>query len=849
MDAKREQRTHTVLRCLSPLLAVVTVGSLLWTLRTLLRGGLEPGDTAGVVAVPLAALAAWLGTVAILKRRSTPEAAAARLAGLVLGAERAALAQLLGDGTPVIDARFRTPGAQATPDAPATPGFPGSPATPGDASPRTGAVDHFRTLRPQRVMITGEPGAGKTMLAIQLMLALLDSRKEHAPVPVRLSATAWEPERPFDVWFAEQISRLYALSAAEARELVMRRLAMPVVDGVDEMGDTHAAALLDQLSSDRRNMNQRPMIVTCRSEPYERLREGSHPLADAHHLAVEPLTAAQAGSFLADHPRVRPNAERWEPVLAGLRAAPDGPLAQGLASPWRLTLAVAAYARDPADMVGRAATGDLYGHMLSRYIPATVRLHFAEEDERAYAEEDVERWLSELAWHVGLGGTGSDQDAVTVQEGRHDVARFYEVRASIADLGDQALRALATYDGTTAPPERLREAANWAEARLAELDTARRQRMAQFQQRLRSDGHVFDGIALGRLWSMAGPRRIRTLDALIGGSVALIGAFSALVALRGWPSAGTAWYGHPALWAVAVASGVAWLSYRQEVQEPLRLDVRSLWRGRGRRRLVTLLGAAALRLLAAPGLIIVANEAASALGAPRTVASVAAGLAGTVSFALLMPWAVYWSLVLPVVRTVALLYAVLTVAVGGIVGVAAGYTDAPVSEVVAGAGAIAVVPAIGWFLARRIESSEPDPGATRRRNPRGGMLGEVVRGTAQGMGLAAANCWALALQPPAIDLVDVTVTSLAVTGASITCSVALLRMPSARRYLLALLCLRGRLPFRLGRFVKWAYGAGLLRAADLSYQFRHQELHEWLLTSYYAGNTGPMSVGYVSPPR
>ncbi|MEW1626873.1 hypothetical protein AB0387_05485 [Streptomyces sp. NPDC089173] len=126
MDAKREQRIHTVLRYLNPLLAVVTVGGLLWTVRTLAKGGLEPGDTAGVVAVPLAALAAWLAAVAILKRRPEAEATAARLAGLVRSAERAAVAQLLGDGTPGIDTRFRVPG---------------------DRQPRTGAVDHFRTLR------------------------------------------------------------------------------------------------------------------------------------------------------------------------------------------------------------------------------------------------------------------------------------------------------------------------------------------------------------------------------------------------------------------------------------------------------------------------------------------------------------------------------------------------------------------------------------------------------------------------------------------------------------------------------------------------------------------------------
>ncbi|MDT0347807.1 hypothetical protein RM590_35410, partial [Streptomyces sp. DSM 44938] len=261
-------------------------------------------------------------------------------------------------------------------------------------------------------------------------------------------------------------------------------------------------------------------------------------------------TSTQAVTFLADHPRVRPNADRWEPVLAELRTAPDGPLARSLSSPWRLTLAVTAYARDPAGLVERAASGDLYEHMLSRYLPATVRLHFAEEDERAYAEEDVRRWLSELAWHVGLNGPDSDEDAMAVQGLRRHIASFYAVRADIAETGERARQLLAAPDTSGADPVRLRETVDRAEARLAELDTARRRRMGEFERLLRADDHVLGDLTLARLWSMAGPRRIRALDALIGGAVASVSCFLALRALHVWPSEGAAWYGPAALCAV-----------------------------------------------------------------------------------------------------------------------------------------------------------------------------------------------------------------------------------------------------------------------------------------------------------
>jgi hypothetical protein len=38
----------------------------------------------------------------------------------------------------------------------------------------------------------------------------------------------------------------------------------------------------------------------------------------------------------------------------------------------------------------------------------------------------------------------------------------------------------------------------------------------------------------------------------------------------------------------------------------------------------------------------------------------------------------------------------------------------------------------------------------------------------------------------------------------------------------------GQLPIRLGAFLDWAYGAGLLRLSGIAIQFRHREFQEWL---------------------
>ncbi|MFF3404124.1 hypothetical protein ACFYW6_37315 [Streptomyces sp. NPDC002659] len=40
-------------------------------------------------------------------------------------------------------------------------------------------LEYYRTTRPQRLVITGAAGAGKTVLALELLLALLEDHKDN----------------------------------------------------------------------------------------------------------------------------------------------------------------------------------------------------------------------------------------------------------------------------------------------------------------------------------------------------------------------------------------------------------------------------------------------------------------------------------------------------------------------------------------------------------------------------------------------------------------------------------------------------------------------------------------------
>ncbi|QFY08518.1 hypothetical protein GBF35_19195 [Nonomuraea phyllanthi] len=61
----------------------------------------------------------------------------------------------------------------------------------------------------------------------------------------------------------------------------------------------------------------------------------------------------------------------------------------------------------------------------------------------------------------------------------------------------------------------------------------------------------------------------------------------------------------------------------------------------------------------------------------------------------------------------------------------------------------------------------------------------------------------------------------------------------SRRYLGLLLSVRGRLPWRLGRFLRRCYDAGLLRTSGIAYQFRHRELQDYLAAHPVPPPPGP----------
>jgi hypothetical protein len=274
-------------------------------------------------------------------------------------------------------------------------------------------VGAFRELPHRQLVVLGEPGAGKTVLAILFTLGLIKSLEAGQPVPVLLPITSWDPtsEGP-DEFITRRLGEEHGFLAGQGwgsqsltELLVARGMVLPVLDGLDELPARWHSMAVEAL--DRYAAVGRPLVVTCRSREYEQavVTSGSL-LSRAAVVEIEPVKTEDAIGFLSEPALAR---SRWAPVLTHLREYPLGILAQALSTPLMVALARTAYrspATDPMDLVKFADRSAVEGRLIdgfvaSVYQPDEPSLHLQGGGRlRSYPQRRAVRWLGCLAYHL-----------------------------------------------------------------------------------------------------------------------------------------------------------------------------------------------------------------------------------------------------------------------------------------------------------------------------------------------------------------------------------------------------------------------------------------------------------------
>ncbi|MFD1152514.1 NACHT domain-containing protein [Saccharothrix hoggarensis] len=280
----------------------------------------------------------------------------------------------------------------------------------GEPGHSDGIVRAFR--RNPRMVVLGEPGAGKSTTAMLLTIGLLD-RYEGGPVPFLLPLSTWDPEaEDVRTWMTRRLyedhpalrnTELYGSYAGDL--LVEQRRVFPVLDGLDQLPPERRAAALDRVN--RAFPGRQPLVLTSRPEEFA---EAGVPVAGADVVQLQPLDHEGIAGYLraVSDPMT---AARWEPIFLHLRDEPDGRLAEALSTPLAVWLAGVVHGYgEPSELLDRGRFPDrraIEDHLVDALVNGAFGdrsvAHQAQASQ-VWPRDKATRWLAFLAGEMRRRG-------------------------------------------------------------------------------------------------------------------------------------------------------------------------------------------------------------------------------------------------------------------------------------------------------------------------------------------------------------------------------------------------------------------------------------------------------------
>lgn len=275
-------------------------------------------------------------------------------------------------------------------------------------------VEQFGALSRRRLVILGGPGSGKTTLAVQLLLALLDTRAPTDRVPVLLTLAGWDLQTHprLQDWVAARLGDDYpglrAVHPDTPRALVDRGMVLAVLDGLDELPEEYQPTVIAALNTALGATE--PVVVTSRTDDFAAAVDAGDVLTAAAVIEAKPLTATNATDYLTSCLPPTPG-HPWSVVLNALRHDTASPLAAACATPlglWLLRTVYITGRRDPTPLVTNRKdypdAAAIEDHLWDELIPAVLEARPPTGDpaellrpRRSWDPDDVRRWLSFLA--------------------------------------------------------------------------------------------------------------------------------------------------------------------------------------------------------------------------------------------------------------------------------------------------------------------------------------------------------------------------------------------------------------------------------------------------------------------
>ncbi|SRR6266540_268946 len=237
------------------------------------------------------------------------------------------------------------------------------------------------------LLILGAPGAGKTMMLLELTRDLIDraEQDETYPMPIVFNLSSWaEKQKPLVDWLVDELNTKYDIPRKIGQAWVDADRVLPMLDGLDEVKQEYREVCVKAINRFRQRHGLASIVICSRVADYEVL---SARLKLQGAVLIQPLTAEQIEAYL----------ERTASQLVTLYTAPvqDVRLRELAESPLMLSIMVLAYHNVPADALAMSGT---FEEQRRDLFAAYVERMFARRGmEVGYSRAWIEHWLAWLA--------------------------------------------------------------------------------------------------------------------------------------------------------------------------------------------------------------------------------------------------------------------------------------------------------------------------------------------------------------------------------------------------------------------------------------------------------------------
>ena len=245
----------------------------------------------------------------------------------------------------------------------------------------------------RRLLIVGEPGAGKTMAAYSL-IEYLDETEGDERVALLVNLSAWEAQEDFEAFLVDYLCSSVGYEVREravASAFISSDRYSLILDGLDEIPAGLREHFSERLDEYVRGLpGEVGVVVTCRTQEYEELLAAHFTgLGLVQAVQILPLTDQQLDSAFVE---LAHRDKDWETFLSQRDLTAYKRVRHLLSNPLFLNLAVVGHLSPEQLLDSTTTERDLRDLVLESYLDSTL---FA--DQRPYEPQDARRYLSWIA--------------------------------------------------------------------------------------------------------------------------------------------------------------------------------------------------------------------------------------------------------------------------------------------------------------------------------------------------------------------------------------------------------------------------------------------------------------------